>query len=1023
MFSRAVLLLAGGAFLVCQILAQDFFVAELTIESNMTLEGDAILGFLSTTTSLEVDDSSGVTQTVTILSSEISSECLIVGDDTNCNCSLGYIWSNDVCYNFSCCQDEPCTQNVSHITPLCVEKVPGRINGSIQNPPSPWDASQEMKLTTAIKRLNAMTALVITPSPNKVEFKAELSSELRTSVLDEIVNGLKADFPKLAVDAEISQVTIDAPQNMVCYMSDLAMTCKFTEASETSFWEMSQSNKLFLLNNGSVVKLKGNCGTGEYPSCTHVTLEKVTGIWEGLYKCRFARGTVYYTNKAFLNVALLPDELTMTSTPLTADCSSSETVDVQVTVTATAPNNMQTYQVLWRYKNTNHSTLQMTTDHKRLFYKFTVPIVCVKTTEAHLIEIFFKNSKNQVKSAQLEIPVIYPGDRFCKEDIDLNADFWPQTPYKATVVNKTCSGGRSGFKSRTCVGPEWQEVFYNCVKEELNDILNAADNFLKGQGATQEVAMNIFTGMKNNSKFSSDSGENTADVSASISVFSKMSEASESITFQNELFPTFVDSASNMLTTNWSGVNDTVRHTMSADYLQALESLVQNINSSSEEQKTENIDIVICPGSSCNVTLFNTEVSLNKSFRRPKIAAIRNLMPKLENTFRKSQKIDMLISATLQNDHLTAESNTSDMEIIINFLTEKYDGENKRYCVFWDIAKRKWSDEGCKFVANTKNRSRCVCNHLTSFSVLMAKRDISNGALDIITNVGLAVSVCSLVLLLVIEAVVWTALVKSNLSHFRHTAIVNIATFRLLADISFLASSSPEDLSDTMCFTFTMCKHLFYLAMFCWMLCLSIMLVHQLIFVFSPLRKRVFMFLSAIVGYIFPILIVGSSYVYCKYTFKEYYSKKTCWLVFDRILEGSIHSFLIPVGSVMLTNLFSIVVVIVTLTKATVANSGKSSEMETAKSIIKVLVLLAPVFGITWIIGFFLLILDEDDPMFPAANYSFTILNSFQGLFILFAGCFAEQKVRDEFIKVVTGKSKDSDSSRNLTSTMYTKDK
>lgn len=52
-------------------------------------------------------------------------ECLIVGDETTCNCSAGYIWSNEVCYSFSCCRETICSRNVSLITPLCVAKTKG----------------------------------------------------------------------------------------------------------------------------------------------------------------------------------------------------------------------------------------------------------------------------------------------------------------------------------------------------------------------------------------------------------------------------------------------------------------------------------------------------------------------------------------------------------------------------------------------------------------------------------------------------------------------------------------------------------------------------------------------------------------------------------------------------------------------------------------------------------------------------------------------------------------------------------
>uniref|UniRef100_A0A3Q4BJA8 Adhesion G protein-coupled receptor F3b n=1 Tax=Mola mola TaxID=94237 RepID=A0A3Q4BJA8_MOLML len=317
---------------------------------------------------------------------------------------------------------------------------------------------------------------------------------------------------------------------------------------------------------------------------------------------------------------------------------------------------------------------------------------------------------------------------------------------------------------------------------------------------------------------------------------------------------------------------------------------------------------------------------------------------------------DTVINRTCPDEH----SNYSSIGIRLDFPKDQ-NTSAKAYCVFWNTTVRDWSDAGCVFKTSANQHVHCECNHLTSFSVLMAKTAVSDGVLDIISNVGLGVSVCSLLTFLIIECLVWSAVVKSNLSHFRHTALVNIAMFRLLADCSFLASTSPKILSDSWCLIFTICKHLFYLAMFSWMLCMSVMLVHQLIFVFSPLRKRVFMFFSSIIGYVCPILIVGCSYVYSKYTNKPYYDRSTCWLVYEKLLEGSTHAFLLPVATIMLTNLFSMMVVIVTLIKSSVPDGSNAHDIETAKSILKVVVFLTPVFGITWIIGFVQLILEDDN--------------------------------------------------------------
>lgn len=89
------------------------------------------------------------------------------------------------------------------------------------------------------------------------------------------------------------------------------------------------------------------------------------------------------------------------------------------------------------------------------------------------------------------------------------------------------------------------------------------------------------------------------------------------------------------------------------------------------------------------------------------------------------------------------------------------------------------------------------------------------------------------------------------------------------------------------------------------------------------------------------------------------------------------HAFLLPVGTIVLANLFSMIVVIVTLMKTSVPDSSKADDKETAKGILKVVIVLTPVFGVTWIVGFIQLIM-YDSPIYNVITYIFTILNTFQ---------------------------------------------
>lgn len=71
----------------------------------------------------------------------------------------------------------------------------------------------------------------------------------------------------------------------------------------------------------------------------------------GTYECGFMWKSVRHTAKAHLSVALLPDEITLTTDPLTVDCSEkSEKESLTVNVTAMIQNSTEHFNVTWSYR-------------------------------------------------------------------------------------------------------------------------------------------------------------------------------------------------------------------------------------------------------------------------------------------------------------------------------------------------------------------------------------------------------------------------------------------------------------------------------------------------------------------------------------------------------------------------------------------------------------------------------------------------------------------------------------------------
>ncbi|XP_061898343.1 adhesion G protein-coupled receptor F4 isoform X3 [Entelurus aequoreus] len=972
-----VLLYLIAAFKYSQVLAADkVYIADILLESDEQLQALTIMSVFNTTSDLQVTNVNGTCHKVTLVESQL---------------------------------------------------VAVHLNIKAELTATTWDSNKTGQVQTAFGGLNGFQHFKITPlrvypafrpivaeigssaprdpkgnkrrSNRSADFQAVLGCKCQTAKLQQLVSTLETSLGAVIQVHTAGMVTLESAEALVPYMSAPMLKCTFEEMSSGASWKMFGSNDCFELRDGSVVKVDSSCATKEKKSCIVLRLQNITNIWTGTYECGFTVGSIRHTARTHLGVAPLPEHISMKATPSTVDCSnrpSSDIVPVSVTATVQYHNS---YQVYWRYKTSRCNTSSGDSLHDGCKiedslhdgYKmedslqdgYKMAISCQKSREAHFVTVTFKNIKEQEKRARLDIPVIYEGELFCKEDEDL----WPNTPDGDTVIKHTCPDGRLGYQSRTCQDNTWQPVFSSCVSKHLLATLEAAQRFIMGLVSSQEAAVDIFEGLRNSSMSDGDSSGKMADLMASIHVLDVMADASESIVLQDNVLPDFINAASNLLEQTWDGVNDSIIHDMSSRYLRSVEGLVKNIRiNGNKELSTHNLELKLCPGGNCRLTLFDCTLHLT-TLSWVKTVAVKNLTDKLRNNFPNTTPSPVLISATLEN------AEESPVTIRLDF-SKKQQRSPELLCVFWNTVERRWSEEGCVVRRDFDGHRSCLCDHLTPFSSLVALSNTSTESLDVLTTVGLSVSVCALLVFLLSEFAVWSAVVTTNLSHIRHTVMVNIALFLLLAHSTFLASSSLE-LPDEWCRIMAVSKHLFFLATFAWMLCLSVVLIHQLLLVFRPPRKRLFHVLFGIVGYVCPVIIVGCSYCYCKYTDEPYFDHR-CWLVSTAPFQGSLYAFLFPVGAITLTNLFCVVVVIVTLLKSQVPEGSK----ETAKSILRVLVLLTPVFGLTWLPGFSLHTMDADDRLFLLTAYSFTILNSFQGLSILLTGCFADQKVREELWKI-----------------------
>ncbi|KAM5262904.1 adhesion G protein-coupled receptor F5 [Ctenodactylus gundi] len=325
-------------------------------------------------------------------------------------------------------------------------------------------------------------------------------------------------------------------------------------------------------------------------------------------------------------------------------------------------------------------------------------------------------------------------------------------------------------------------------------------------------------------------------------------------------------------------------------------------------------------------------------------------------------------------------------------------------CVFWNFSLSNhtggWDSSGCRVSHTDRDSVTCACNHLTSFSILMSPDSPDRGSLleillDIISYIGLGFSILSLAACLVIEAVVWKSVTKNRTSYMRHVCIVNIAASLFFADTWFVVAAAIQGhrypLNETACVAATFFIHFLYLSVFFWMLTLGLMLLYRLIFILHDASKSAQKAAAFSLGYGCPLLIavitVGATQP------REVYTRKNaCWLNWED--TKALLAFAVPALVIVVVNMTVTAVVISKILRPSVGDKPHSQERSGLFQISKSLGVLTPLLGLTW--GFGLATVFQGSS--AVFHIIFTLLNAFQGLFILLFGCLWDQKVQEALL-------------------------
>ncbi|XP_072296710.1 adhesion G-protein coupled receptor G6 isoform X2 [Eucyclogobius newberryi] len=401
-----------------------------------------------------------------------------------------------------------------------------------------------------------------------------------------------------------------------------------------------------------------------------------------------------------------------------------------------------------------------------------------------------------------------------------------------------------------------------------------------------------------------------------------------------------------------------------------------------------------------------TNVSLTEA-ERASLSRINFMFFSSTNLFQKEQDGLSLNSYVVASSvgNFTISNLYDPVRIEIAHLTEQtFDLLKPPVCMFWDFTMKNgaggWNSEGCHVSEeSSRNKTVCLCNHLTHFGILM---DIYGSSahineqntkiLTFITYIGCGISaVFSAVTLLT-----YIAFEKLR-RDYPSKILMNLSASLLCLNLTFLLDSWLASLSsDWLCVSVAVFLHYFLLTSFTWMGLESIHMYIALVKVFNTyIRKYILKF--CLVGWGFPAVIVGIVAAIDKnlYGLQEYgrgahghKSSEFCWI------KNQVVFYVTCVGYFCLVFLLNVAMFIVVMLQICGRN-GKRSNRTLREEVLRNLrsvVSLTFLLGMTWGFAFF-----AWGPVSLAFMYLFSIFNSLQGLFIFIFHCALKENVQKQW--------------------------
>ncbi|XP_067608853.1 adhesion G protein-coupled receptor F5 isoform X5 [Pseudorca crassidens] len=782
--------------------------------------------------------------------------------------------------------------------------------------------------------------------------------------------------------------------------------------------DMSNYDEVYWNTSAGIKIYKRFYTTRRYPNGAEsvLTVKTSTREWNGTYHCIFRYKNSYSVMAKDVTVHPLPLQPNIMVDPLEAaiPCTSSRHIKCCI-------EEDRDYKVIFQAGSSSFPAAKEV-NGKQVCYKHHFVANSISCPENMDVFCHITNTaNNSVRSPSMKLNLV-PGENVTCQDPIIGVG----EPGK--VIQKLCQFSNvpripgspiGGIITYRCVGSQWKVKKNNCISAPINTLLQLAEALMKSPSQDEKLLSYLKNLSISTNQVKLEVKSFPGSLGAIINILDLLSTVPTQV--NSEMMMHVLSTVNVILgkpilnTWMMSQQQKTNQSSQLLDSLERFSRALRSEDSTISQPNVQMKSMVIKSGHpksyTQNFVFLDSElwgnVTINEcqlEHLQPDSFIVTVAFPTLKTILAQDVPgktfANSLVMTTTVSHNLTAPS---PFRILMTFKNNNPSGGVPR-CVFWNFNLANhtggWDSSGCYVKEVTEDSVSCSCDHLTSFSILMSPDSPDPDSLlkillDIISYIGLCFSILSLAACLAVEAVVWKSVTKNRTSSMRHICIVNIAASLLVADVWFIVAAAVHNyrypLNQTACVAATFFVHFSYLSVFFWMLTLGLMLFYRLVFILHDTSKSIQKAIAFSLGYGCPLVIsvitVGATQP------REVYTRKNaCWLNWED--TKALLAFVIPALIIVVVNVTITVVVITKILRPSIGDKPSRQEKSSLFQITKSLGVLTPLLGLTW--GFGLAtVFQGSNAVF---HIVFTLLNAFQGLFILLFGCLWDQKVQEALL-------------------------